>query len=103
MNSLPHLTPEQRAAALVKAGEIRTERAKMKQAMKSGDVKPQDAMQADVMQRLHVSKFLESVPGVGPARAKAIMDRCGIGAGRRVSGLGKRQRALLLEELNALS
>jgi ribosomal protein S13 len=39
------------------------------------------------------------VPGVGKARAAAIMERAGIPAERRIGGLGARQREHLLAEL----
>ena len=103
MNNLPQLTPEQRAAALVKAGEVRTERAQAKRSMKEGKIAPEDALDMKVMQRVRAVDFLESCPGIGPVRAEMIMQRCGISPKRRVAGLGRHQRALLLEELSALS
>jgi len=40
----------------------------------------------------------DALPGVGKARAAAIMERAGIPAERRIGGLGARQREQLLAE-----
>ena len=53
----------------------------------------------DLARRTKVSQVLRAVPGVGPARAAAIMERAGIPAERRVGGLGARQREQLLAEI----
>ena len=50
---------------------------------------------------MRVSAVLESLPGVGKARAAKIMERLEISPTRRVRGLGANQRKALETELNA--
>ena len=99
----PKLTDEQRAAALQKAGEVRRERAVIKQRLKRGSLSAPDALEAarndDVIAKLRVSTLLESLPGIGKVRAAQIMAQVGIAPTRRVQGLGELQRAALLVEL----
>jgi len=99
----PELTAEQRAAALVKAGEVRRERAVIKQRLKRGTMSAPEALAAaktdDVIAKLRVSALLESLPGIGKVRAGQIMEQVGIAPTRRVQGLGDVQRAALLVEL----
>jgi len=99
----PQLTAEQRAAALEKAGEVRRQRADIKQRLKRGNLSAPDALEAartdDVIAKLRVSALLESLPGIGKVRAAQIMNQVGIAPTRRVQGLGELQRAALLTEL----
>ena len=46
--------------------------------------------------KLKVSALLESLPGVGPVRARQIMAEVGISESRRVRGLGVNQSAALI-------
>ena len=85
-----------RAAALEKARELRAERKGVKAAMKSGEVSAADAAAMPVMSRVRVHEFLRACPGIGPARADAVMVSAGIPSFRRVGGLGPRQLEALL-------
>ena len=80
--ALPQLTPEQRAAALVKAAAARRERAEVRNRLKhsgaSLDSVLQDGQRNEVIGKMKVSALLESLPGVGKVRARQIMDRLGI-------------------------
>jgi DNA uptake protein ComE-like DNA-binding protein len=93
--ALPPLTPEQRRAALAKAAAARQVRAAVKAELKSGVVSIVDVIaRADsdeAIAAMRVSALLESMPGVGKARATAIMERLGIAPTRRVRGLGGNQ------------
>jgi hypothetical protein len=99
----PQLTAEQRAAALKKAGEVRAQRAVIKQRLKRGTLSAPEALAAartdDVVGKLRVSVLLESLPGIGKVRAGQIMKQVGIAPTRRVQGLGELQRVALLAEL----
>jgi transposase len=99
----PELTSEQRAAALQKAGEVRRERAVIKQRLKRGTMSAPEALAAgrndDVIGKLRVTMLLESLPGIGKVRAAQIMKQVGIAPTRRIQGLGELQRAALLAEL----
>src|SRR3954453_12063226 len=88
---LPDLSPEQRAAALEKAAAARQARAELRERLKNkgatvGDVlKPGD--NDELIGKMRVSAVLESLPGVGKARAAKIMERWEISPPRRVRGL----------------
>jgi hypothetical protein len=99
--ALPVLTPEQRQASLAKAREVRTARSALLAELRANTVTLADVLgrEDDLARRTKVSQVLRAVPGVGPARAAAIMERAGIPAERRVGGLGARQREQLLAEI----
>ena len=96
----PSLTPEQRQAALDKAGKARRERAELKEKLKIGSVSlPEVLAQAeneDTVAKMKVQAVLESLPGVGKVRARRTMDELGIADTRRIRGLGSQQREALL-------
>jgi hypothetical protein len=99
---LPELTPEQRAAALEKAAAARKARAELRERLKNkgttvGDVLRQGESD-EVIGKMRVSAVLESLPGVGKARAAKIMERLEISPTRRVRGLGTNQRRALETE-----
>ncbi|WP_353953597.1 integration host factor, actinobacterial type [Knoellia sp. S7-12] len=98
--ALPPLTPEQRAAALQKAAEARRERATVKNRLKyaQGDLGEviTEGKSNDVIGKMRVSALLESMPGVGRVKAKALMQEIGISESRRVRGLGQNQISALL-------
>ena len=99
---LPELSPEQRAAALEKAAAARKARAELRERLKSkgatvGDVLRQGDTD-EVIGKMRVSAVLESLPGVGKARAAKIMERLEISPTRRVRGLGANQRKALEAE-----
>src|SRR5262245_63847560 len=76
---LPTLSPEQRAAALEKAAEIRKARAELKEQLKAGKTtltKVLDRAETDeVVGKLKVSAVLQSMPGIGKVRATQIMEK----------------------------
>jgi hypothetical protein len=98
--ALPPLTPEQRAAALAKAGVARRERAAAKNRLKYSQGSLADVITEgrdnDVIGKMKVSALLESLPGVGRVRARQIMEEVGISESRRVRGLGANQAAALI-------
>ncbi|GHH77824.1 integration host factor, actinobacterial type [Promicromonospora soli] len=99
--ALPPLTPEQRAAALEKAAEARRARAEIKNKLKYSQGSLREVIEAgqkdDVVGKLKVVSLLESLPGVGKVKARAIMEEIGIAETRRVRGLGPHQTAALIE------
>ena len=100
--ALPPLTPEQRAAALVKAAQARQERAVVKNRLKNRLASLEEVLKEgqtnEVVGKMKVSALLESMPKVGKVRAKEIMERIGIAETRRVRGLGTNQVAALERE-----
>ena len=101
---LPSLSPEQRAAALEKAAEIRKARAELKEKLKKGqttlDAVLSRAESDDVVGKLKVSAVLQSLPGIGKIRATQIMEKLKIADSRRLRGLGEQQRKALLAEFS---
>lgn len=99
--ALPPLTPEQRAAALQKATAARQARAEVKNRLKYSQGSISDVIaqgrQDDVIGKLKVVALLESLPGVGKVKARAIMSEIGISETRRVRGLGPHQARALVE------
>ena len=102
---LPSLSPEQRAAALEKAAEIRKARAELKEQLKQGKTPSPPCSTAprhdDVVGKLKVSAVLQSLPGIGKIRATQIMEKLKIADSRRLRGLGEQQRKALLGEFAA--
>jgi hypothetical protein len=102
---LPPLTPEQRAAALEKAKAARSARAEVKERLKKNGATISEVLNAgdsdDIIGKMRVSAVLESMPGVGKARAAKIMERLEISPTRRVRGLGAKQRTALEREFGA--
>lgn len=74
---IPPLTDDQRRAALAKASRIRAERMQLKRDLKQG--------------------LVTALPDHGKAKAAAIMRKLDIIPGRRLRGVGVRQRLALLE------
>jgi len=99
--ALPPLTPEQRAAALEKAAEARRARAEIKNRLKYSQGSLKEVIERgqtdDIVGKLKVVSLLESLPGVGKVKAKAIMEEIGIADTRRVRVLGEQQRKALLD------
>ncbi len=99
--ALPPLTPEQRAAALEKAAAARQARAEVKNRLKYSQGSLADVLEQaksdDVLGKLKVSALLESLPGIGKIKARAIMAEIGISETRRLRGLGPHQAQALVE------
>jgi hypothetical protein len=94
------LSPEQRAAALEKAGEARKQRAELKERLKMGSLSLSELLELsdrdEVVGKTKVLAALEALPGVGKVKARRTMEEIGIAETRRLRGLGKEQRAKLL-------
>lgn len=100
--ALPNLTPEQRAAALEKALAARQRRAELKRDLKDGKTKLSEVVamskEDEIVGKLRVSALLSSLPGIGAAKSKQIMEDVGISESRRVAGLGPHQREALIRQ-----
>ncbi len=99
--ALPPLTPEQRAAALEKAAAARQARAEVKNRLKYSQGSLAEVLEQsktdDVLGKLRVSALLESLPGIGKIKARAIMAEIGISETLRLRGLGPHQAQALVE------
>lgn len=98
-NPLPALSAEERARALERANRARRESAELKRNMKAGRTPPKIALASEAAQRMRVEDFLASNPGIGKAKAQKIMVAVGIAPNRRVRGLGRWQRAFLIDAI----
>jgi hypothetical protein len=100
----PVRSAAQRADALAAAMAARHERARLRGALKCRELSAADVVTgADgnpLWASLKVSWLLECLPGVGAVRAERLMASLNIAPSRRIQGLGVRQRAALLGELN---
>lgn len=98
--SIPKLTAEQRAEALQKAQQMRTERMILRQELKTGRMSLAQLFERageEMVGKMRVKYLLESMPQVGKVTAAKLMEEIGIDESRRVQGLGNRQKADLLE------
>ncbi|MDI6891500.1 MAG: integration host factor, actinobacterial type [Actinomycetota bacterium] len=101
--ALPRLTDAERKAALRKALEVRRQRAALKASVKKGQTSLSSVLSRPsdpIVGKMKVSALLESLPGIGKARSRRLMEKLSIDSSRRVQGLGSRQRELLLKELS---
>jgi hypothetical protein len=103
MSLPPALSPEARAAALVKAAEARRARAELKERLKMGSITLREVLTQgetnEVIGKTKMLTVLESLPGLGKVKARRLLDEIGIADTRRVKGLGDNQRVRLLEAI----
>ncbi|WP_433256575.1 integration host factor, actinobacterial type [Streptosporangium sp. CA-135522] len=99
--ALPKLTPEQRQAALVKAAETRTARAKLLAEVKAGSVSLEQLLDRDddIAKRIKVSQALRALPGIGNVKAAQLMAEAEVDEARRLGGLGAQQRRKLIQAI----
>lgn len=93
----PEITMEQRMAALRRAEEVKAERKALLERVRGGETGAEEAMASEVARRMRLRTLLLAVPGIGPVYADRIMGEARVAGGRRVGGLGIRQRAVVLE------
>lgn len=102
MPTPPKLTPEQRSAALESAKQARRTRSDIKGQVSTGKLKVLQVIELastnEAIAKMRVSELLESIPGVGKVRVRAILDRLGISEKRRIQGLGVLQLQKLKKE-----
>jgi transposase len=101
MSAIPFLTPDERRENLAKAVAARRQRSEIKSALLRGEILWSEVLDSKdlVIGKMRTLELISSLPGIGPVRAKQIMDQCGISSARRVAGLGVHQRQKLREAL----
>lgn len=94
---VPPLSRDARMAALVLAGEARSRRARALGDVKAGRLDPRELLASDdpVIRRTRARAFVESWPGFGRAKAARVLAAARVADGRRLGGLGRRQREAL--------
>ena len=101
--AIPKLTAEERAQALEKAKAARAKRAQIREDLKGGKLSVKQVLDMrgdDVVGRMKVSTFIETLPGYGKAKAEKIMAELKIAESRRLRGLGERQLTAQLDRLS---
>jgi hypothetical protein len=103
MTAVPTLTAEQRQEALRQAMAARAARKQLLEAVARGQESIPAVLQRaktdTVVGRTKLTALLNSLPGYGPAKVTALMQRTGIAPSRRIAGLGERQRQALCDAL----
>jgi len=100
---LPERSADQRSEALSQANRVRQRRAALKAELKQGDASIV-ALITDPPQYLATAKIAEllmALPGYGPLKVGRLQERCQMSAHKTVAGLNERQRAELVEALEA--
>jgi hypothetical protein len=87
--------------ALRRANDIRSERARLKDRLRSGDLGIAEVLQ-DPPTCVHTAKVLDlllAVPKFGRVKANRLLERCRVSPAKTVNGLTPRQRKELLDTL----
>jgi S13-like protein len=97
----PERSLDQRMEALRRANDIRSQRAKLKRDLKSGQITIQRiiASPPDYVLTAKVFDMLMAVPKYGKVKATKFLNHCRISQGKTMGGLSERQRNELLELL----
>lgn len=97
----PERSRQQRLEALRRANDIRSERARLKERLRAGELAITDVL-ADPPPCVHTAKVLDlllAVPKYGRVKANKVLERCRVSPSKTVNGLTPRQRKELLEVL----
>jgi hypothetical protein len=100
---LPVMTPEQREQALAKAAEARQAKTAALAELTAGKLTLAEVLSGEDprLHRVKVHRILTALPGVGKVTADKALTVAGVAEGRRVKGLGDRQRKALAEHFAA--
>lgn len=96
---LPELSEEERMAALARALEARSARRAALDEVRAGTLDAEASLDDPRLRSCKVFAWLRAFPGIGTARADAIMRKARVKPSRRVRGLGTRQRVAVLQAL----
>ena len=87
--------------ALRRANDIRCERARLKERLRTGELSIGDVL-VDPPVCVHTAKVLDlvlAVPKYGRVKANRLLERCRVSSSKTVNGLTPRQRKELLDML----
>ena len=99
----PERSQQQRMEALRRANDIRSERARLKDSLRYGDVGITDVL-SDPPPCVATAKVLDlvlAVPKYGRVKANKLLERCRVSSSKTVNGLTPRQRKELLDMLGS--
>lgn len=97
----PERSQQQRMDALRRANDIRSERARLKESLRRGEVGIVEVL-ADPPACVYTAKVLDlllAVPKFGRVKANRLLERCRVSPAKTVNGLTPRQRKELLDML----
>lgn len=99
----PERSHKQRLDALRRANSVRSERAKIKERLRNGDVSICAVIESppECVQTAKVIDLILATPKMGKVKANRVLERCRISSSKTVSGLTPRQHKELLEILSA--
>lgn len=89
--------------ALHRANGIRSERARLKEQLKCGEVRIHDIL-SEPPEYVHTAKVFDlimAVPKFGRVKTTKILERCRVSTSKTVIGLTPRQRRELVEQLRS--
>jgi hypothetical protein len=95
----PERSQKQRMEALRRANDIRSERARLKERLRTGEVVILEVLSEPPV-CVHTAKVMDlllAVPKYGRVKAGRVLERCRISPARTVNGLTPRQRKELLD------
>lgn len=101
MPQTPERSRQQRMDALRRANDIRSERARLKDQLRRGEVTISEVL-LDPPPCVHTAKVLDLVlaaPKFGRVKANKLLERCRVSSSKTVNGLTPRQRKELLDML----
>jgi hypothetical protein len=97
----PERSHQQRMEALRRANDIRSERARLKEGLRNGDLTISEVL-LNPPACVHTAKVLDlvlAVPKYGRVKANRLLERCRVSSSKTVNGLTPRQRKELLDML----
>ena len=98
----PERSHQQRMEALRRANDVRSERARLKEGLRNGEVSIVDIL-GDPPECVHTAKVFDlvlAVPKYGRVKANKLLERCRVSSSKTVNGLTPRQRKELLDMLS---
>ena len=98
----PESTPEQRAAALAKAAEVREARKEITRAIKAEEMTLRDvfAQAGDpIYGKLRIKQVLSWIPGLGPVKVREILEDIDLDEKKYIRAVPERKRDALLEKV----
>ena len=100
-HEVPRRSADQRREALVRANQVRSQRARLKTELKCGRISLGALITEPppYLASARVSELLTALPGCGPIKTARLLERCGVNPRKSVAGLTERQLGALLEAL----
>ena len=97
----PERSHAQRLQALARANQVRSERARVKAALRAGGLRVTEliADPPECLGSASLAEVLLAVPGVGKARLRRVLNACRLSPAQKLANLTARQREELVRAL----